>query len=125
MPRRYYGRWFAAALILLAFALLVQAFAAGQIAWKVVAQFFTAKAILIGLENTIIMTVCAMVLGILRETLDGILRRYTSEHRQHVVAAFEGWSAKYSVTLDDIELTRDLAAKRLRGFLGGLGYDRR
>jgi polar amino acid transport system permease protein len=64
VPRRYYGRWTAAALIILVFALLVQAFAAGQIAWKVVGQFFTAKAILIGLENTIIMTVCAMALGI-------------------------------------------------------------
>ena len=64
VPRRYYGRWTAAAVILLAFAVLIQAFAAGQIEWKVVGQFFTAKAILIGLENTIIMTICAMALGI-------------------------------------------------------------
>src|SRR5882672_9087856 len=64
VERRYYGRWIAATLILVAFAFVVQAFATGQIAWKVVGQFFTAKAILIGLENTIIMTICAMALGI-------------------------------------------------------------
>ena len=64
VQRRYYGRWLAATLILAAFAFVVHAFATGQIAWKVVGQFFTAKAILIGLENTIIMTICAMALGI-------------------------------------------------------------
>jgi len=73
VPRRYYGRWTAAALILLAFALLIQAFAAGQIEWKVVGQFFTAKAILIGLENTIIMTICAMALGIVLGVLFAIM----------------------------------------------------
>ena len=62
--RVFYGRWVAAILIVVAFALLINAFAHGQIAWNVVAQFFTAKAILAGLVNTIIMTVCAMVLGI-------------------------------------------------------------
>ena len=45
VPRRYYGRWLAAALIVLAFAFVIHAFATGQIAWKVVGQFLTAKAI--------------------------------------------------------------------------------
>jgi polar amino acid transport system permease protein len=71
--RRYYGRWLAATLILVAFAFLIQAFASGQIAWKVVGQFFTAKAILIGLENTIIMTICAMALGIVLGVLFAIM----------------------------------------------------
>jgi polar amino acid transport system permease protein len=62
--RVFYGRWIAAFLILVAFAFLIHAFATGQIAWKVVGQFFTAKAILDGLVNTIIMTICAMALGI-------------------------------------------------------------
>ena len=52
--RQHYGRWLAAALILLAFAAIVKAFVEGQIAWPVVAQFFTAPAILSGLVNTII-----------------------------------------------------------------------
>ncbi|MGO4665666.1 amino acid ABC transporter permease [Bosea sp. 2RAB26] len=64
VPRRYYGRWVAAALIILVLAWVMKAFAEGQIDWKVVGQFFTAPAILSGLVNTIIMTVCAMALGI-------------------------------------------------------------
>ncbi|GAU80511.1 amino acid ABC transporter permease [Bosea sp. BIWAKO-01] len=64
VPRRYYGRWIAAALIILALAWVMKAFAEGQIDWKVVGQFFTAPAILSGLVNTIIMTACAMALGI-------------------------------------------------------------
>jgi polar amino acid transport system permease protein len=72
-PRRHYGRWLAAALILAAFAFVVHAFATGQIEWKVVGQFFTAKAILIGLENTIIMTICAMALGIVLGVLFAVM----------------------------------------------------
>ena len=44
VPRRHYGRWLAAALILTAFAFVAKAFAEGQIAWTVVGQFFTAPA---------------------------------------------------------------------------------
>lgn len=58
------GRWISAALVLFALALVVKAFAEGDIAWKVVGQFFTAPAILGGLVNTVIMTICAMALGI-------------------------------------------------------------
>ena len=64
VPKRFYGRWVAAAAILFVLAWVVKAFAQGQIAWPVVAQFFTAPAILGGLVNTLIMTVCAMGLGI-------------------------------------------------------------
>ncbi len=63
-----------------------------------------------------------LLLGILRADLDGILGRYVSDHRQQVVAAFEGWWDKYRVTLTSIEGEREQAAGRLRGFLGGLGY---
>ncbi|WP_332696736.1 amino acid ABC transporter permease [Bosea sp. (in: a-proteobacteria)] len=64
VPRRYYGRWVAAALIILVLGWIIKAFAEGQIDWRVVGQFFTAPAILSGLVNTIIMTVCAMALGV-------------------------------------------------------------
>lgn len=73
VPRRHYGRWVAAALILLALAAIVKAFAEGQIAWAVVGQFFTAPAILSGLANTILMTVCAMALGIALGVLFAIM----------------------------------------------------
>ena len=64
VPRRYYGRWVAAALIVGAFLWIGKAFAEGQIAWSVVGQFLTAPAIMTGLINTVIMTACAMALGI-------------------------------------------------------------
>ena len=64
VSRRRPGRWVGAALALLTLALLVRAFALGQIAWPVVAEFLTAPAILAGLANTIIMTICAMSLGL-------------------------------------------------------------
>ncbi len=64
VPRRYYGRWVAAALIVAVFLWIAKAFAEGQIAWSVVGQFLTAPAIMTGLVNTVIMTACAMALGI-------------------------------------------------------------
>ncbi|MCU0819717.1 MAG: amino acid ABC transporter permease [Beijerinckiaceae bacterium] len=73
VPRRHYGRWVAAAIILLLFAWVVKAFAEGQIAWKVVGQFLTAPAILNGLVNTVIMTACAMALGIVLGVLFAIM----------------------------------------------------
>lgn len=73
VPRRHYGRWIASALILAAFALVVKAFAEGQIDWAVVGQFFTAQSIISGLGNTIIMTICAMALGITLGVLFAIM----------------------------------------------------
>jgi polar amino acid transport system permease protein len=64
VPRRFYRRWVAAAIILSVFGFVVHAFATGQIEWGIVAQFFTARAIMEGLVNTVIMTVLAMLLGI-------------------------------------------------------------
>jgi polar amino acid transport system permease protein len=64
VPRKFYGRWVAAALILAVLGWIILAFANGQIDWAIVGQFFTAPAILQGLGNTLIMTACAMTLGI-------------------------------------------------------------
>jgi len=64
VPRRFYGRWLSAALILLVFAFIINAFVHGQIEWKIVAQFMTAKVIMHGLLNTILMTIYAMTIGI-------------------------------------------------------------
>src|SRR5688500_1092682 len=61
---RHYGRWLTAAAILIILALIVKAFAEGQIAWHIVGRFLTVPAILYGLVNTIIMTSAAMALGI-------------------------------------------------------------
>ncbi|CAM5210031.1 hypothetical protein BTHI11S_02929 [Bosea thiooxidans] len=73
VPRRFYGRWVAVAAILAILAWLVMAFVEGDIAWPVVGQFFTAPAILSGLGNTLIMTVCAMTLGIVLGVIFAIM----------------------------------------------------
>ncbi|MFH8133901.1 amino acid ABC transporter permease [Pantoea osteomyelitidis] len=65
VPRRYYGRICASIAIVIVLAVLVNAFAHGNIEWSFVGQFFTAKAILDGVINTLIMSVLAMALGIL------------------------------------------------------------
>lgn len=64
----------------------------------------------------------ALVLGILRGQLDAILTRYVASHRNLVVAAFDSWWDKYRIMLVSIEAERNASAKKLRGFLGGLGY---
>jgi len=64
VPRRHYGRFVAAAAVLALLAWIVWSFARGQIAWGVVGQFFTAPAIMTGLFYTVVMTACAMALGI-------------------------------------------------------------
>ncbi len=52
----------------------------------------------------------------------GILDSYIRQHRQEMIAAFETWWDKYSVTLADIETERDAAAHTFKAFLKGLGY---
>jgi type I restriction enzyme M protein len=63
-----------------------------------------------------------LALGILRADLAAILARYVADHRQQLVAAFEGWWGKYRTTLTSIEEERDKAAGTLRVMLEGLGY---
>lgn len=64
VPRRHLGRWVAATVVAALVAWVIKAFAEGDIDWAVVAEFFAAPAILFGLLNTIVMTFCAMSLGL-------------------------------------------------------------
>ncbi|WP_174247376.1 amino acid ABC transporter permease [Acidisphaera sp. L21] len=61
---RHWGRIVSATCLLVLLALLVHAFAIGQINWATVGVYLTWPTILAGLLNTIIMSVCAMALGI-------------------------------------------------------------
>lgn len=74
VAERYWGRWMAVAVILVVLATLVRAFAVGQIEWDVVGQFLTARAIMEGLANTIMMTIGAMTLGIILGVITAIMR---------------------------------------------------
>jgi polar amino acid transport system permease protein len=74
VPRRHYGRMITAALVLVALAAIVHAFAVGQIEWDYVGEFLTVPAIMTGLLNTIIMSVLAMALGITLGVIFAIMR---------------------------------------------------
>ncbi|MGQ3355780.1 MAG: amino acid ABC transporter permease [Phreatobacter sp.] len=74
VAERYWGRWVAVAIITVLIAALARAFAVGQIEWAFVGQFLTAKSILDGLANTILMTIGAMTLGIVLGVVAAVMR---------------------------------------------------
>jgi len=78
VPRRYWGRYAAAALILAFLAFLVDAFAHGKIEWSFVGKFLTVPSILFGLVNTITMSILAMALGLVLGVLIAIMRMSTN-----------------------------------------------
>ena len=63
------------------------------------------------------------VMGILESEVRTTLNRYVAREREIVVSAFETWWDKYRVTLPTIQLDREQAAEKVRGFLRELGYD--
>lgn len=74
VPRRHFGRIIGAAIVCLALAAIIRAFAVGQIEWNYVAEFLTVPAILTGLVNTIVMAILAMVLGIALGIIFAVMR---------------------------------------------------
>ncbi|WP_315709124.1 amino acid ABC transporter permease [Brenneria uluponensis] len=73
VPRRYYGRIIATVIIVLLLIALGHSFSQGNIEWSYVGKFFTAKAILDGVVNTLIMSVLAMALGIVFGVMAAIM----------------------------------------------------
>lgn len=63
-----------------------------------------------------------LLLTILHNDMQAIVERYIADQRKQIVATFEDWWDKYSVTLNEIEQKRNAAAEALQGFLKGLGY---
>ena len=78
VPRRYWGRYVAAALILAFLAFLVDAFAHGKIEWSYVGRFLTVPSILSGIGNTITMSILAMALGLVLGVAVAIMRMSTN-----------------------------------------------
>lgn len=71
---RHYGRMFSMLLVILFVAFIARAFVYGQIEWEYVGQFFTARTIMIGLVNTLWMTVLAMGIGIVLGVVFAVMR---------------------------------------------------
>jgi polar amino acid transport system permease protein len=72
--RKYWGRYVASAAIVVVIGYIVVAFARGQIEWQYVGRFLTARSILIGLGNTIVMTILAMAVGIALGVVTAVMR---------------------------------------------------
>jgi polar amino acid transport system permease protein len=70
----HWFRWLSAALIVLVLAAIVRAFAGGQIEWSYVSRFLTAKVIIEGIVNTMVMAVLAMALGIFLGIVVAVMR---------------------------------------------------
>ena len=78
VPRRRPGRWLATLVVLVLLGLVIRAFALGQIEWAVVGRFMTAPVILAGLVNTLVMTLCAMALGLALGVLAAVMTMSTN-----------------------------------------------
>lgn len=71
---RHPGRWISGGIVLLLLAVVARAFAVGQIQWTVVGQFLTAGVIITGFGWTLLISACALVLGVVLGFAFGIMR---------------------------------------------------
>lgn len=88
VKRRYYGRYASASIIVLLLLGLAQAFAKGNIEWSYVEQFLTARSIMFGLLNTIVMAVLAMALGVVLGVMVAIMRMSQNPVLRYVASAY-------------------------------------
>jgi polar amino acid transport system permease protein len=84
----HWRRWLAAAAILVVLVAIARAFAGGQIEWSYVGRFLTAKVILDGIVNTMVMAVLAMALGIVLGVVVAIMRLSPNPVLQSVAAGY-------------------------------------
>ncbi|WP_457579426.1 amino acid ABC transporter permease [Ensifer adhaerens] len=68
------GRWISGGLVILLLSVIGRAFAVGQIQWTVVGEFLTAGVIITGFGWTLLISACALVLGVLLGFAFGIMR---------------------------------------------------
>lgn len=71
---RHPGRWISGGIVLLLLAVIGRAFAVGQIQWTVVGQFLTAGVIVTGFGWTLLISACALALGVALGFAFGIMR---------------------------------------------------
>lgn len=84
----HWQRWLFAAAILVVLAAIGRAFVNGQIEWTYVGRFLTAKVILEGITNTMVMAVLAMALGIVLGVVVAIMRLSSNPVLASVAAGY-------------------------------------
>ncbi|HLI10647.1 MAG TPA: amino acid ABC transporter permease [Alphaproteobacteria bacterium] len=76
VPLRRPGRWIAAAIVVVLLALLAHSMATNpRFAWPVVGDYFTSRAVLIGLARTVELTIVAMLVGITLGVVIAVMRQ--------------------------------------------------
>lgn len=74
VKRKHLGRYVSAGIIVALVWWIVLSFAHGQIQWSVVGQFLTGRTIIAGLGNTVLLTLLAMLLGVVIGVAVAIMR---------------------------------------------------
>ncbi|WP_030620913.1 amino acid ABC transporter permease [Streptomyces sclerotialus] len=75
IPVRHYGRWVAALVVIGLLALLVRAFASGNVNWGAIPDYLFNADILRGLRNTLLITVLSMVIGVVLGVILAVMRQ--------------------------------------------------
>ncbi|RAJ41374.1 polar amino acid transport system permease protein [Kitasatospora sp. SolWspMP-SS2h] len=74
IPVRHYGRWVSAVVVLLLLAALVAAFAGADIQWSITGDNLFTSASISGAWHTLLISVCAMALGLLLGVVAAVMR---------------------------------------------------
>ncbi|TMU92433.1 amino acid ABC transporter permease [Streptomyces sp. DASNCL29] len=74
IPVRHYGRWVAAIIAIALIALLISAFARGDVNWNAIPDYFFDSEVLRGVRNTVWITILSMVLGVALGIILAVMR---------------------------------------------------
>ncbi|MER7798599.1 amino acid ABC transporter permease [Microbacterium sp. NPDC096154] len=88
VPVRHYGRWVSGAVVLVALAALIYAFAQADIAYDQTLHFFTAETIVGGMVGTLAISVAAQALGILLGVGAAVMRLSPNPVMQAVAGGY-------------------------------------
>ncbi|WP_424211818.1 amino acid ABC transporter permease [Streptomyces sp. BI20] len=86
IPVRHYGRWVSAVVVVALLAWLVYAFSQGKVIWGTVGDKLFDPSVLAGLGNTVLISVTAMVLGLVLGVLFAVMRL-----SKNPVTSFVAW----------------------------------
>ncbi|GJF32187.1 permease [Kitasatospora sp. NE20-6] len=74
IPVRHYGRWVSAVVVVGLLAALIAAFANAKIDWSITGDYLFTSSMLQGAGNTLLISVCAMALGLLLGVVAAVMR---------------------------------------------------
>jgi polar amino acid transport system permease protein len=74
VPVRHYGRWVSGVVVVVLLAWLVYAFSQGDVIWSTVSDKLFDQQVLKGLWHTVLISVCAMALGLVLGVLFAVMR---------------------------------------------------